>query len=115
MIQFIGERGEVLVSRGDRLDTTPASLENQPLGPNDIHLYVSNNHEDNWIQCIKTRRQPIATAEIGHRSATVCHLSGIAERLRRPIKWDPAKEEIVGDPEASRWMDRPRRAPYTYI
>lgn len=115
MIQFIGEKGEVLVSREDRLDTTPASLKNQPLRPNDIHLYVSNNHEDNWIQCIKTRRQPIATAEIGHRTATVCHLSGIAERLGRPIKWDPVKEEIIGDPEASRWMDRPRRAPYTYI
>ena len=55
---------------------------------------------------------PICTAEIGHRTATVCHLNGIAERLNRPIKWDPVKEEIIGDAEASRWLDRPRRTPY---
>lgn len=115
MIRFFGEKGEVLVSRGNRLDTVPANLKDVEFGPNDIRLYVSNNHEDNWIQCIKTRQQPICPAEIGHRTATICHLNGIAERLGRPIKWDPVKEEIIGDPEASKWLDRPRRAPYTYI
>lgn len=115
MIRFFGEKGEVLVSRGNRLDTVPASLKDVEFGPNDIRLYVSNNHEDNWIQCIKTRQQPICPAEIGHRTATICHLNGIAERLGRPIKWDPVKEEIVGDPEAAKWLDRPRRAPYIYI
>lgn len=115
MIQFIGEKGEVLVSRGDRLETTPGALKDRPLGPGDIALYESRNHDDNWIQCIKTRQAPICPAEIGHRTATICHLSGIAERLKRPIRWDPKKEEIIGDPEASRWMDRPRRAPYVCI
>ncbi len=115
MIRFIGEKGEVLVSRGNRLDTVPEKIKDVEFGPNDIRLYVSNHHEDNWVQCMKTRRQPICTAEIGHRTATICHLSGIAERLGRPIRWDPVKEEIIGDSEASRWMDRPRRAPYTYI
>jgi predicted dehydrogenase len=115
MIRFIGEKGEVLVSRGDQLVTTPAALKDRPLGPNDIHLYNSNHHEDNWVQCLKTRRPPICPAEIGHRTATICHLSGIAERLKRPLKWDPEKELIIGDPEASRWMDRPRRAPYVHI
>lgn len=116
MIQFIGEQGEVLVSRGDQLFTTPAALKDQPLGPNDVQLYsVTGGHEDNWVQCLKTRKPPICPAEIGHRTATICHLSGIVERLKRPVKWDPVKEEILGDPEASRWMDRPRRAPYTYV
>lgn len=115
MIRFIGEKGEVLVSRGDRLDTTPVSLKTQPPAPNDVRLYVSNAHEDNWVQSIKSRKPPICPTEIGHRTATICHLSGIAERLKRPLKWDPVKEVILGDPEASRWMDRPRRAPYTYI
>lgn len=115
MIRFIGEQGEVCVSRGNRLDTTPASLKDRPLGPADTALYVSQHHEGNWIECIKTRRAPICPAELGHRTATIGHLSGIAERLKRPLKWDPAKEEILGDPEASRWLDRPRRAPYTYI
>jgi len=112
MIQFIGESGEVLVSRGDRLETTPAELKGRPLSPGDIHLYESHDHEGNWLECIKTRKQPICTAEIGHRTATICHLNGIAERLNRPIKWDPVREEIIGDPEASRWLDRPRRTPY---
>lgn len=116
MIRFIGEKGEVLVSRGDQLDTTPVSLKSKSLGSNDVQLYaVTGGHEDNWVQCIKTRKPPICTAEIGHRTATICHLSGIAERLKRPLKWDPAKEQILGDEYASRWMDRPRRAPYTYI
>lgn len=112
MIQFIGESGEVLVSRGDRLETTPATLKDRPLAPADIHLYESYDHEGNWLDCIKTRKQPICPAEIGHRTATVCHLNGIAERLGRPIKWDPVKEEIIGDASASRWLDRPRRTPY---
>lgn len=115
MIQFIGDKGEVLVSRGDRLDTTPVKLKDQPLGQKEVRLYESRNHEDNWIQCVKTRTQPICPAEIGHRTATICHLSGIAERLGLPIKWNPAKEEIIGNELASRWMDRPRRAPYAAI
>ena len=115
MIQFIGDQGEVLVSRNDRLETTPASLKDRPLSPNDIHLYVSQQHEGNWIQCIRSRGPTICPAEIGHRTATICHLGAIAERLGRPIHWDPVREEIHGDTEASRWMNRPRRAPYTYI
>ena len=112
MIQFIGDAGEVLVSRDDRLETTPAELKNRPLVPTDVHLYASNNHEGNWLDCIRTRKQPICPAEIGHRTATICHLNGIAERLNRRIKWDPAKEQILDDPEAARWLDRPRRTPY---
>jgi predicted dehydrogenase len=112
MIQFIGEQGEVLVSRGDRLETTPAELKDRPLTPSDIHLYENYNHEGNWLDCIRSRKVNICTAEIGHRTATVCHLNGIAERLGRPIKWDPVKEQIIGDDLASRWLDRPRRAPY---
>ena len=116
MIHFMGEKGEVLVSRGDKLETTPVDLKPRPIGPGETRLYeVTNGHEDNWIRCIKSRQQPICTAEIGHRTTTICHLSAIAERLGRPIKWNPDKEEILGDTEASRWLDRPRRAPYVLI
>src|SRR5665647_1031586 len=86
MIQFIGDSGEVLVSRGDRLETTPATLKDRPLAPGDIHLYESYDHEGNWLDCIKTRKQPICPAEIGHRTAAVCHLNGIAERLGNPVE-----------------------------
>jgi predicted dehydrogenase len=112
MIQFIGDKGEVLVSRNDRLETTPAALKGRPLGPGDSHLYESMNHEGNWLECVRSRKTPICTAEIGHRTATICHLNGIAERLNRRIRWDPGKEAIIGDEYASRWLDRPRRAPY---
>jgi hypothetical protein len=112
MIQFIGTEGEVRVSRGGRIDTTPVELARRPLLPANLHLYESNNHEANWLECIRTRKQPICPAEMGHRTATICHLSGIAERLGRPIQWNPTEEKILDDPEANRRVDRPRRAPY---
>ncbi|MFT4641503.1 MAG: putative dehydrogenase [Verrucomicrobiales bacterium] len=115
MIHFMGSEGTVSVSRGDRLDATPAELVHKPVGPNDIHLYDSRDHRNNWLEGIRTRKPTICHVGIGHRTASICHCSGIAERLGRPIKWDPAKEQIVGDDDAARWMDRPRRAPYTIL
>ncbi len=112
MIQFIGEKGQVFVSRGGMLNTVPTELARTPLGPNDVHLYESNDHDGNWVDCIRTRKPTICHAEIGHRTATICQLNGIAERLGRPLEWDPAEEKILNDPEAARWHDRPRRAPY---
>ena len=113
MIRFIGEDGEVHVGRGGQFETTPASLKSVVLKSNDTHLYVSNDHRADWLNCIKTRKQPIANVYVGHRTATICQLSGIAERLGRPIKWDPKTEQIIDDPAPTRMMDRPRRAPYT--
>ena len=112
MIEFVGTEGQVMVSRNGRLDTIPTELAQKPLGPNDIHLYDSSNHDGNWIDCIKTRQETICPVEVGHRTATICHLNAIAERLGRPIEWDPVEEKILNDPEAARWFDRPRRAPY---
>lgn len=112
MIQFVGEKGEVFVSRNEMLDTVPAGLARTPLAPSDVHLYESRSHLGNWIDCIRSRKQPICHAEIGHRTATICQLNGIAQRLGRPVEWDPVQEQILNDPEAARWCDRPRRAPY---
>ena len=72
-----------------------------------------NPHVRNFLDCMKSRALPICDVEIGHRSATVCHLGNIAVRLGRKIRWDPAAERIVGDEEAAQWIDRPRRSPYT--
>ncbi len=112
MIEFVGTEGQVMVSRNGRLDTIPVELAQRPLGPNDIHLYNSNNHEGNWLECIRTRKETICPVEVGRHTAIICHLNGIAERLGRPIYWDPVEEKILNDPEAARWFDRPRRAPY---
>jgi predicted dehydrogenase len=112
MIRFIGETGEVLVGREDKFETTPVDLENLVLKSNDKHLYVSNDHRTDWLNAIRTRQQTICNVRIGYRTATICQLSGIAERLGRPVKWDPDKEQIIDDPIASLMMDNPRRAPY---
>lgn len=112
MIEFIGTKGRVQVGRGNRFNTSPSHLKTEVLSANDIHLYKSSSHESNWLDCIRTRKQTICTAEIGHRTATICHLSGIAERLGRTIHYDPTKETILNDDAATRWFDRPRRAPY---
>ncbi|MCF7847318.1 MAG: Gfo/Idh/MocA family oxidoreductase [Kiritimatiellales bacterium] len=113
MIHFIGEKGTVSVSRGNKLVTSPGHLAAKPLSPSDVHLMAPKSHHQNFLNSIRTRGRTIADVEIGHRTATVCHLSAISERLGRTLQWDPSTEQIVGDAEASKWLDRPRRAPYT--
>jgi hypothetical protein len=110
-ILFTGAKGTVEVTRG-WFKTNPPEIAKEPLGPSDIRLYNSNNHMGDFFQCMKTRKRPICDVEVGCRSVTVCHLGNIAVWINRPIKWDPIKEEIIGDPEASRWLDRPMRAPW---
>ena len=112
MIEFRGTKGTVWVSRDDFLESDPPELVTRPLRGDEVHLYASDNHHSDFFDCVRTRQRPIADVEIGHRSATVCHLNVIAAQLGRPIRWDPKKEEIVGDAVASRLLDRPRRAGY---
>ena len=112
MIEFTGTKGTVWVSRDDYLETDPPPLAARPLGAEDVHLYVSDSHHNDFFSCIRTRQSPIADVEIGHRSATVGHLNNIAGKLGRPVRWDPAKEQIVGDAVAAALLDRSRRAPY---
>lgn len=115
MIEFTGTKGTVWVSRNDEFETDPVSLATRPLRGEEIHLYASDNHHSDFFSCVRTRQRPICDVEIGHRTASVCHLSGIAEKLGRAIRWDPVKEEILGDPIASRLLDRPRRTPYALL
>ena len=68
--------------------------------------------KQNWLECIKSRKLPICDVEIGHRSATVCHLGNIAIRTGRKINWDPSKQEIIGDAEASQRLGYAYRAPW---
>ncbi len=69
-------------------------------------------HVRNFIECMKTRQKPISDVEIGHRSTSAPHLANIALRTGKKIKWDGAKEQIVGDAEASRWLNKEYRAPW---
>jgi predicted dehydrogenase len=69
-------------------------------------------HVRNFLDCVKSRRQPISDLESAHRVSTACHLANLALRLGRPLRWDAAAEDIVGDAEASRLLIRPYRAPW---
>jgi predicted dehydrogenase len=111
-ITFTGTKGKIEVSRSD-LRTYPDEIMRTPIGPDEVHLYHSDNHFQNWLDCIRTRRRPICDVEIGARSVTVCHLGNLAYWLDRPLRWNPAAWDFVGDPGASRWINRPMRAPWT--
>ncbi len=69
-------------------------------------------HTRNFLDCIKSRKEPVSDIESGHRVATVCHLANISLRLGRKLRWDSEKEQIVNDPEASRMLVRPYRKPW---
>ena len=72
-------------------------------------------HLKNFIECIRTRQKPVADVEIGHRSTTVPHLGNIAFRTGHKIRWDAEREEILDDPQASQFLDRPVRKAWDLI
>ena len=110
--RFEGSEGWVFVTRG-KIDAEPKSLLKEKIGPDEIQLYKSRDHKQNFLDCIKSRRDPIASAEIGHRSSTVCHLGNIAMLLGRKLKWDPEKERFTNDWAANRMVARSMRAPWS--
>jgi predicted dehydrogenase len=103
--------GKILVNRG-KFEATPASLGEEPLGANAIHLYNSYSHTKDFLDCMRSRKKPICDVEIGCRSATVCHLGNLAYWNHRHLYWDPVKEQFIGDKEANQWLDRPKRGPW---
>jgi predicted dehydrogenase len=108
---FIGSDGIINATRSG-ISSKPDSILKQPIGQKDYHVYPSSNHHANWIECIKSRKDTICTAEIGHRSATICHLANIGYQLRRNLTWDPEKERFVDDDAANKLLDHEMRAPW---
>ncbi len=108
---FEGTEGTITINR-NYLKVEPEELGKEPIAESGVHLYRSNNHMQNWFDCMRSRQLPVADVEIGHRSATVCHLVNIARWLGRRLRWDPATERFPADEEANRYLDRPRRAGY---
>ncbi len=130
-VKFIGTEGWVWVTRGNYrvTDTDPVADDNgikpidasnpkilqSVIGPNEIHLYESPDQHANWLDCIKTRKEPVAPIEIGHRSCSACLLHHMAMKLDRKIVWDPKNEKIANnDPEATAMLSRPRRKKYDF-
>ena len=99
---------------GKVLDTCGivTTLEGEPLPAGAPRLVKSENHFQNWFDCIKSGDRPVADVEIGHRSATICHLINITRWLGRRLQWDQANEVFPHDAEANKYLDHPRRKPY---
>ena len=104
---FYGAKGKMTIDRG-KVISEPAELAVELLK----RVANTENHIRNWLDCIRSRRKPNGDVEIGHRSATVCHLGNIARWAGRKLQWDPVKETFVGDDEANRYLDRARRKGY---
>ena len=127
-IKFIGTNGWIFVSRGNervtasdpvaKLNDSTALQSSDPkiiksvIGPTEIHLPESKEHHLNWLESVKSRKQPIAPVEVAHRSCSACLLHHAAMKLKRKLYWDPAKERFRNDDEANAMLSRPQRAPY---
>jgi predicted dehydrogenase len=105
---FVGDRGKIRIGN-NTVESNPPELAQEPLANLMPHVTVSDNHIQNWFDCIKSRTRPIADVEIGHRSAVMCHLGNIARWVGRKLAWDPERETFPGDAEANAFLDRPRR------
>lgn len=110
---FEGSEGTLYVDRGVLESSRPEIL-SAPLSATDKRVYPSSQHMRNWLDCVRERRQAICPAEVGHRTASVCHLANIGYQLRRPLHWDPVKEQFRKDPEANQLVSRKPRAPWSY-
>ncbi len=127
-IRYEGTEGWIFVTRGEyraspsdpipagqttlALDASDPAILTSVIGPNEIHLYESNDQHGNWLECIKSGKEPISPVEIGHRACTVCLITHIAMKLGRRLEWDPNTEKFINDPEANSMLSRPQRAPY---
>lgn len=128
-IKFEGTEGWIFVSRGDgavtssdpvakqnaakKLDASDLKIITSQIGPNELHLPVSDDHHGNWLESIASRKEPIAPAEIGHRSCSACLLHHAAMKLKRRLYWDPKTERFKNnDTEANALLSRPQRSAY---
>ena len=123
-IMFVGDKGRVFVNRGGVYGKPVDDLKEEPLpedawrapyrAPLGSKQDATPRLVENFFDCVRSRKEPVASAAIQHRSMTVCHLTNISLRLGgRKLAWDPAQEEIVGDAEAKAMQSRKQREPYS--
>jgi len=114
-VKFEGDEGWVFIHvHGGNLEANPPSLLRVQIPATGVHLYdETNDHQKNFLNCVRTRQEPIAPAESGHRTASLCHLANIAMVLGRKLRWNPDAERFVGDRQADAMIGKPMRAPWT--
>ena len=125
-IKFIGTEGWIFVTRGNyKASANEPAVPNQKalsasnpkiiesvIGANEINLYRSEEHHGNWLESMRTRMQPIAPVEVGHRSCSTCLIHHLSIKLDRKLFWDPLNERFKNDDEANGLLNRQHRFPY---
>ena len=119
---FVCEKGKIEIDR-NKFSSDPPEIaaelikkvdapEEEKKWSDKTAMWQARWHLQNWLDCVRTRKKPVAEVELNHRSVTVCHLANIARFAGRKLRWDPVQERFVDDDEANRWIDRPRRKGY---
>ncbi|MGC9343396.1 MAG: Gfo/Idh/MocA family protein [Bacteroidales bacterium] len=126
-IQYIGDEGWIFVTRGayratasdpipegstKALDASDPKILESEIRENEIHLYKSEEQHTNWLDCIKSRKEPISPVEIGHRACSVCLISHIAMKIPGILRWDPKTERFFDNEGANAMLSREQRYPY---
>ena len=126
-IRFEGTEGWIFVTRGNykatasdpveqggvkALDASNPGIIRSEIGPDEIHLYESNDQHGHWLESVLSRNPPIAPVEVAHRACSTCLIHHIAMKLNRKVYWDPVREQFKNDDEANSMLSRPQRRPY---
>lgn len=119
---FVCEKGKLEINRNKFTSNPPEiakellkkvdAAEEERKWSDQLALWQARWHMQDWLDCIRSRKQPVADVEIGHRSITLCHLVNITRQVGRRVKWDPQQERFLGDDEANRYLSRARRNGY---
>lgn len=127
-VRFMGSEGWIFVSRGSVTvtSTDPAKPDNQlkaldasspailesEIKPDEVHLYKASEQHEDWLNAIRSRRDPVAPVEVGHRSCSACLVSHVAMKLPGKLHWDPLRERFTDNDRANEMLSRPQRYPY---
>jgi len=98
--------------RGPLTASSP-KISSSRIGPEETRLFLGNGEHRNFLDCVKTRKDPYFPAEIGHRCCSLAHLGNVSMDLGRKVRWNPDTEEFIDDPQANRLRSRSMRAPWT--
>jgi predicted dehydrogenase len=110
-VHFEGTEGWIQAD-WNSFHTYPETLKDTVIGADEIHLHESSDHKRDFLDSIKTGRDPIAPVEVGHRSASICHLANIAMKLKMKLTWDPDREHFFNNDAANRLVSKPQSSPW---
>ncbi|MBT8315063.1 MAG: Gfo/Idh/MocA family oxidoreductase [Maribacter sp.] len=127
-IRYEGTNGWIFVSRGaytasasdpvdkekssEALNASDPKILTSKIGENETHLYKIDDQHGNWLDCIKSREEPISPIDKGHKACAICLISDIAMQFSRKLLWDPDNEVFINDDEANALLHRDQRKPY---